>query len=258
MLSGSILSQVDEIKVFWKLANFEVKNFYRRTLLGPFWFTLNIVIFSFAMTFVYGALFGIPTIEYASYVITGMISWQWFSAMVNDGGAVFINQKHHFMNPDVTLSDITRSAALKFFIIYLHQLCLVFLLIIFQVIEISLYHLTILPHVLIFLLMSVPVISNLGFLFSRFRDIQSLVNASMIIILMLTPIFWRPDLITGWRTVIVIFNPFHHMIEFLRHPMLGEPTPLLSTSVVVCIGVLSWVINLSVYRKHKSKIVFWV
>src|SRR3546814_10570857 len=64
---------------------------YRRSFLGPFWITLNLAIFASAMTLVYGALFGVPTKEYAAYVVTGMIAWFWVAALLPEVGSTFFN-----------------------------------------------------------------------------------------------------------------------------------------------------------------------
>lgn len=254
-----ILANIIRCVTLWfKLGRLEVNNSYRRTLLGPFWYTLNIIIFSFAMTFVYGALFGIPTFEYASYVITGMIAWQWFSSIVNDGGAAFINQKHLLHEPEISITTILWASSFRFALVYLHQLALVAALFLFGVVELNWYVLLIIPSFLLFMLMSVPFMGLLSMLFTRYRDVQKLFNASMIIILMLTPIFWRPDLISGWRTSIVTFNPFHHMIEFLRQPMLGQPIPMPTLHFIIIFTVISWILFLALAKRYSSRVIFWI
>ena len=63
-----------------KLAWIEPVQSYRRTLLGPFWITLHLVIFVVAMTIVYGALFSVPTLEYLAFLSCGLIAWIWVQA----------------------------------------------------------------------------------------------------------------------------------------------------------------------------------
>ena len=98
----------------------------------------------------------------------------------------------------------------------------------------------------------------LAILYTRFRDVQKLVMASMIAILMLTPVFWKPDMMTGWRVAFVNFNPFHHLIEIIRQPMLGELPTLRTMATVLGIFVVFQTLSYFLYRKYIRRIVFWV
>src|SRR5690606_14615328 len=76
------------------LAWLDIVNSYRRTMLGPAWITLNLIIFTIAMTLVYGALFSVPTKEYSGYLLCGMMVWLWISALLNEVGNTFILYGH--------------------------------------------------------------------------------------------------------------------------------------------------------------------
>lgn len=78
-------------KVWIGLGWSDIVQSYRRTVLGPLWISLNLAIIAVAVTVVYGALFAIPSADYGSYVVCGMIAWFWVSALLTEVGNTFIN-----------------------------------------------------------------------------------------------------------------------------------------------------------------------
>src|SRR5690606_25007200 len=61
----------------------------------------------------------------------------------------------------------------------------------------------------------------LGMISARFRDIPPLIISFVKIVFFVTPIFWTPDLRQG-RTFVLDINPFYHLVEIVRAPMLGQ------------------------------------
>lgn len=252
------LKPLRQLSVWVALGWFDLAQSYRRTVLGPWWYTLNVAIWTFAMTIVYGALFGVPTIEYASYVLAGMIGWQWLSSVIAEGGSVFINQAHHVRNPDIDNDVLIWATAFRYFAIFLHQVVLVLLFILAGFIELGLAHLLLIPMSLAMFFLSVPIVTLLGLVFTRFRDVQKLANASLIIFLMITPIFWKREMLSGWRATFVDSNPFYHFIDFIRRPLLGEVPEALSVVVVLITYIVLWLFSAVALRRYGRQIVFWI
>jgi lipopolysaccharide transport system permease protein len=251
-------SLVKKHSIWRALAWFDVTQSYHRTVLGPWWYTLNIAIWSFAMTVVYGAIFGYPTGEYASFVLTGMIGWSWVSAMIVDGGAIFISQAHHVRNPDIQNDWLVLAASYKFLLVFMHQLVLVVVFMLLGVIHISWNTLYIVPVVAGLFVVSIPIISIVGTLFVRYRDIQRMVNAGMIMVLMVTPVFWKADSIKGWRTALVDANPFYHWVEIIRQPLLGNPPPLISCAYLAVVALGLYGLMIFFRRRYSPYVIFWI
>lgn len=60
LFKDTLLAPLAQPSIWISLAWTDVVQSYRRTVLGPLWITASMVIFSLAMTLVYGALFGVP------------------------------------------------------------------------------------------------------------------------------------------------------------------------------------------------------
>lgn len=258
MKASAWKSLTQKHSVWRALGWFDVAQSYRRTLLGPWWYTFNIAIWSFAMTIVYGALFGYPTADYASFVLTGMIGWSWISALVTEGGSVFMSQAHHVRNPDIRNDWLVYAAAYKFFIIYLHQMVLVALFVALGLIHLTWNTLFVLPATLLLFFTSIPLIGVLGVLFVRYRDLQRLVSAAMLMVMMVTPVFWQAGSVKGWRTALVQFNPFYHWVEILRQPLLGHAPVMMDWLYLGGTAVLLYLVFFRFYRRFSPYVIFWI
>ena len=231
---------------------------YRRTMLGPVWITLSLIVFTAAMTLVYGALFAVPTREYAAYLLCGMIVWLWVSALLTEVGNTFINSSQLLKSSTIDKSIFVWAAVHKQAIILAHHFVIYAALVALQVIQLSVYTLLAVPALVILYLLSIPVTAMAVILFCRYRDLPRLVGSSIVVVMMITPIFWQANMITGWKTVIVHFNPVYHLVEFVRAPLLGQlPAP---SSVWVVMGMTAgfWILGSALYRRYEKYVVFWL
>lgn len=252
-----LLEPIFTPKTWLTLAWSDVVQSYRRTFLGPLWITLNMAIFSFAMTLVYGALFGIPTREYAAYVVCGMISWMWLSALIIEGGAAFVVYGQYIAGMPIDKSKFVWSVAFKQIIVFVHNLAVYVFIVVIGIVDINRYTLLIFPSVILLFLSSIPIIAVLSILYIRYRDLQKLMGSVIIIFLLLSPIFWQPHLVSGWRSAFVNYNPIYYFIEFIRGPLLGHPVPLSYYLVFICLTAVLWALGGLFYRHYERFVIYW-
>lgn len=231
---------------------------YRRTMFGPFWITISLVIFTTAMTLVYGALFGVPVREYAGYVVCGMMAWLWVSALLSEVGNTFINSASYIKSMPVDKSIFVWASTFKLLVTFAHNMIVYPILIAFGMVHISIHTLMIFPALAIMLLFSVPFTALASIAFARYRDLPRLIGSTMIIFLMVTPIFWKAEMMSGWRTAFVHLNPVYYLIEFVRRPLLGQPMDLLQFVVVGGMTAFLWIVAGFTYRRYQHYVVFWI
>lgn len=231
---------------------------YRRTLLGPFWITMNLVIFTTAMTLVYGALFGVAARDYAGYVVCGMMAWLWTSSLISEVGNTYITYSSYIRSMPIDKSIFVWASTFKLLITFAHNMILFPILVLFGIVHLSYYTLLAIPAIVILFLLSVPVTAISAVLFARYRDLPRLIGTSTIIVMMTTPIFWKPDMVSGWRSAFVYLNPIHYVIEFVRRPLLGEPLSSLEVAVVLGMTIFLWLIASYVHKKYQAYVVFWI
>lgn len=72
-----------------------------------------------------------------------------------------------------------------------------------------------------------------------------------------TPIYWSVKM-TGDRAAFVDWNPFFHLIELVRAPLLGEAPRSLSWGVAAVMAAIGLPLSLDLYRRSRAKLPYWV
>jgi ABC-2 type transport system permease protein/lipopolysaccharide transport system permease protein len=97
----------------------------------------------------------------------------------------------------------------------------------------------------------------IGMISARFRDIPQLIGSLVQIVFFVTPIFWTPDLLKG-RTFILDFNPFYHLLEIMRGPLLGTIPSSANYISVALITVFNAVVAGAFFVRFRARISYWV
>ena len=92
---------------------------------------------------------------------------------------------------------------------------------------------------------------------TRYRDVPQIIANIIQVLFFLTPIFWSPESLPQ-RPVFVHFNPFFHLIELVRAPLLGASVSA-ETWIFCAIGAVGgWIITALLYRRAFARIAYWV
>ena len=255
---GFLRAPLQRIPMWTGLAWIETVQSYRRTLLGPFWITLSLGITVAAMTLVYGALFAVPSKDYAGYVACGMIGWVWCGALLTDVGNTFVNYSSFIRGTRIDKSLFIWSTCAKLVIVFCHQMIVWALLVLLGVVELNFFSLLLAPAVVVLFLFSIPVTAITSILFTRYRDLPRLISSSIVVLMMVTPIFWQAGMIKGWRSAVYYFNPVYYVIEFIRAPLLGRPEAPMIVAVMLGMLLAVWIFGVYFFRRYEKYVVFWL
>lgn len=253
-----LLSAVKTPRLWITLSWHEVVQSYRRTVFGPFWITLNMVIFALAMTLVYAALFGVRARDYGGYIVCSMMVWWWIMAIINESATALMNNGQLIRSLPCDKSIFIWSNAFKQVIIFCHSTLVYFALILVGLVKPTMYTFLAIPALALLFILSIPVIGILSILYVRYRDLQRLIGSVSIILMMVTPVFWKPDMMKGWRTAIFEYNPLYYLLEIVRAPLLGQPIQATVLLVVFGIALASWIIGLIFFQRYHRYVVYWL
>jgi ABC-type polysaccharide/polyol phosphate export permease len=92
---------------------------------------------------------------------------------------------------------------------------------------------------------------------ARYRDIPPLVGSVLTLLLLVTPVFWPVDML-GERARLIWWNPFAHMLDLIRAPMLGKTPMLQSFAVAAGMGIVGWAVTLALFSAVRKRIVYWL
>jgi ABC-type polysaccharide/polyol phosphate export permease len=92
---------------------------------------------------------------------------------------------------------------------------------------------------------------------TRFRDLSELVNNVLRLVFFITPVIWMPSLNED-LALVANLNPFYHLLELFREPLLMNSINQLSISVSLGMALVGWPIAFYLFVRCRSKIAFWL
>ncbi|MFM9878016.1 MAG: ABC transporter permease [Rhodoglobus sp.] len=237
----------------------DVRLMYRRSVLGQFWITISMVITFLAIGSVFGLIFKSPVVEYLPFLGCGLVFWNFLSLIVSEGAVSFIVGDAFIRQlPLPPIIFFLRSIWKTVFVLLHNAIALVLLLVVFG------------PPPTPAMLLVIPAIVlggagmaglalALAVLATRYRDVPQILAALIQVLFYLTPIVWLPQAVPEEaRALILTFNPFFHMIQIMRQPLLGELPTLQEWATAGGLAAVFLALGALVYARNYHRLAFWL
>ena len=230
---------------------------YRRSLLGPFWFTLNTAALVVALGIVYSRILHVPASRLMPFLCAGLLIWNFCSAMLVGAGEVFCGAESYIKQVRLPyLLHVFRFVFGKLLILA-HDVPILIVLMAWFGIRPGLTTLLALPGLLLLLLNGVLVSVTLALVSARFRDIPRILASVTQLLFLITPILWLPELL-GERSYIAYGNPFFHLVEVVRAPLLGSVPAATTVAVTLAVSVLNLALAAFLFVRYRARIAYWL
>lgn len=244
-------------QVWSRLARMDIRQRYRRSVLGPFWITITMVIFITAIGPLYSMLLGIGSKDFIPYLAMGLIAWGLISSVILEGATAFLGAE-----------DLVRSVKLPYavhifrmlyrnLIMFAHNLLAFVPFMLYLRVVPEWQWFAAIPGVMLILIAALPTAFLLGTLCARYRDMQQIIASLVQLSFFLTPIFWKPELLKG-RPYLADYNPFHLLIETVRAPIVDDIPPGSTYFKVVVVILFLYAIAAPFFVRYRRRLSFWV
>ena len=241
------------------LAVEEMKNRYRRTVLGPWWLTIQMGIFVTGISLVFGSVLNEPIKEFLPYLALGYMSFLLLSGIVRASAGVFLRGSATLKSTRQPLSGLVLRDITIEFIQFGHNLLLYVPLLIAGLVPLSPKMLIALPIIALIAVNGLFCGLWLGMAVARFRDLEPLINAILGVAIFFSPVLFQlGDVSSGIRSYVLSWNPFTFLISAFRAPLLDAP---LTTSYYVgsaIVTLVNVVLGLIVFTRMRSRLPYWV
>ncbi|WP_244847093.1 MULTISPECIES: ABC transporter permease [unclassified Caballeronia] len=258
--SRALRDLVDGIKAFpiWStLAWQDIRQRYRRSVLGPLWITLTMAVTIAAMGPLYGALLNFSTEDFVPYLALGIITWGLVSTLILEGCIVFTGADSIVRSVRLPLTLHIFRSVYRNFLFFAHNILAYIPVMLYLSISPKVEWLMAIPGLLLIAIAAVPLSLILGIFCARFRDMQPIVGSVVQLAFFLTPIFWKPNAL-GHRAYFAEWNPLYIFIQLVRGPLYGPvPDASLYEGAAACIAVL-FAIAIPLFIRFRSRIAFWI
>ncbi|MEI4272125.1 ABC transporter permease [Klenkia sp. LSe6-5] len=243
----------------------DIRQRYRRSVLGPLWITISMAVTAVALGILYAGLFGNPLETQLPYILVGFIVWGFISGCINEGSEVFVANEGLIKQLPAPLSVHVYRLVWRQTLFFLHNLVVYVVMLAIFPQPLTWRSLTALVALALLMVNGVWVSLLFGIVSTRFRDLVPISQSIVQLMFFMTPIVWiYGDLLNSSnptvaeRARIAEFNPFLHFLEIIRAPLLGQDQHWRHWAVVLAITVVGWALTLVAMRKYRSRVAYWV
>jgi ABC-type polysaccharide/polyol phosphate export permease len=242
----------------WSLAWHDVVSRYRGSILGPFWITLSMAVMVLGIGFLYAELQNIPLETTLPFVALGIVFWGLISQTVIEGCESFVQASGMLSQTSLPMLTFIWRSVLRNLATLLHHLVIV----VAVIVGFDLWRVMDLPLALAGLALVLANISWMclltAIISARFRDIPQIVMSIMQFSMFMTPVFWQPGERVGLMDAVLTWNPFFHMLDAIRAPLMGAAPEASTFSVLIVMALAGWVVAFGLFTATRRRIVHYL
>jgi glycosyltransferase involved in cell wall biosynthesis/ABC-type polysaccharide/polyol phosphate export permease len=247
---------VSAIQIAAALAWSDMRHRYVRSLLGPFWMSLQMAIMVAVLGSVIGQFSNASAVARLPMLAASLTAWTFLNSVVLDATTALQNSasliKDRALPPVIFLLQCTFRQAL----FALHNATIPLVL-----------WLALTPHDIggafaaipgfaLFIVCTLALSLVLGALATRYRDIKPIIESSLTLMFLSSPIIWTPEMVNHGSTVMRL-NPMTHLFAIWREPLTtGRIATASVIYVLACLAVLA--VGSMVTVAHLRKAAFWI
>ena len=245
--------------IFIALGWQDVLTRYRRSRVGAFWLTINMLVMITVLGIVFGTLFRAPVADFLPNLAVGIVVWGFLSGLITEGCDSFSSVKDTVLEVKMPLSmHILRVVARNVFI-FCHNITILPVVFIFFMRPISFEAILSIFGLFLVIVNATWMILFLSVVCTRFRDMTLITQNIMQVMFYATPIIWSADMLPQrFGQDMLNFNPFYHLLAVVREPLLGQSPSTLNWVVPVLMAIIGWMFVLAFFNHYYKRIPYWL
>jgi len=243
--------------IWFHLAWQDIKQRYRRSILGPLWLTISTGALLGAMGPIYARLLKVEIGPYFQHLAVSLIVWMLVSSLINGSCNAFISASNFIKEIKVPFALHLMRIIGTNLIVFGHNLLIILIILIIYPPD-QMGALVLAPVGLVL------VVGNLfwtgmvlAIFCTRFRDIPQIISSLLSIAFFVTPILWKANMF-GSNSLFVNINPFYHLVDVVRAPLLGKYPSQISWAVLTIMLIAQSIGAMLLFKRFRSRISYWV
>lgn len=248
------------IRIFYVFGLQDIKQRYRRSSIGPFWLTISMTIMISSLGFLYGALFNTPVDKFLPFLAAGLLTWNLISSSLNESCNAFIDSKGLINQGSIYYWSYILRVVWRNVIIFFHNIMIIPIIMVIFNLKINWELFFIIPGFALLCCNLIWMGMLLALICTRFRDVPQIIQNAVQIIFFLTPIMWLPSTLlkVNSESMLLDLNPFYHLIDLVRLPILGDAISNSSWVISISLLIFGAVITMLICKKFNHRIPFWL
>jgi lipopolysaccharide transport system permease protein len=259
------LSKIWQLRYFWmSLVKIDLKNRYRRSMIGVGWSLLHPILMTIVLCMVFGRLLHQGDIKtYAPFLLSGLVFWNFITTAMNQGCHCFFISDSYIRQHPAPMAiyplRTTLGAGIHFGIGMVLVMLIAWGVSGFGNLP---YLISLVPTLILIFIFGWSLAILMGVLNVLFQDCQHLIEVLLQVLFYMTPIMYDPSMfIKNANTVWYMknMNPLAVMLDLLREPLLYGRFPTIEMHVlgIAAVGMAVAAASLTL-AKIEKKMIFYL
>lgn len=218
----------------WIMTQKEIKARYKHAALGFLWIIINPLLQMAVMGFVFQFFVPVKVDNYFLFLFAGLLPWNFFAQSLIKSTPAFFYERNLIKKAKFPRETIVLSIVLSNLFHFLVALVLLAVALMidklffehYGFLELVLYvgrMLWLFPAILLLLMFTIGLSLLTASLNVRFRDVNFVVQSSVMLWFYATPIVYALNLLPDWLWPIFYLNPMTFIIELFHYSLMGLP-----------------------------------
>src|SRR5215475_2117914 len=223
----------------------------------PLWLTASMGIMVLALGVVYARILKMALDDFMPFLCVGLLIWSIISSVLTEAGTLFTGAESYIKQIRLPYSVYVCRFMWSKTVIFAHNFVIYLGIVIYFKLQPGGAVLWAMPGFVLILLNGALASLYVGMVSARFRDVPQLIASIVQIIFFMTPIMWKPELL-GSRSVLMTFNPFYHLVEIVRAPLLGQVPSAENYIALGLISMANFLLAAVLFVRFRARISYWV
>jgi ABC-type polysaccharide/polyol phosphate export permease len=244
-------------RIWTMLAWNDIRQRYRRSIIGPFWISISMCVMVGGLGLVYGTLFKQEMSNFLPFLAAGFLGWFFISTCISEGSSVFVQAEGLIKQGGLPLSlHILRTIWRNVLTLLHNMVVIVGIYLWFGRFDFWSFVLVI-PGLMLATVNLAWILMILGPLCTRYRDLSPIVTNLLQMLFFITPIVFRPGALSSvsW---IVNLNPLFYLLEAIRAPLLGQGLSLSLIGLLSVEAIIGWIMAVIFFARVRRRVAFWI
>jgi ABC-2 type transport system permease protein/lipopolysaccharide transport system permease protein len=240
------------------LAWIDIRQRYKRAMIGPFWITISMAVMIVALGTIYSALFRMDIRDFLPFVAAGFTVWYLINAAITEGAMAFTSGEGMLRQGGMPISTHVYRVIARNLIVFAHNAVVMLGVYVWQPSLLGPAQLLVFPGILLLVANLTWLSFILGGLCTRFRDLAPIVTNLLQVALFASPILFKPSQIPERFSFLVHFNPVFYLLEVVRAPLIGMVPDARVYIVLLCLTFIGAGAAMLFYVRARRRIVYWL
>lgn len=246
---------------WWHLSMSDLRARFRRSYFGILWAIVQPLGLTILVSIVFSRMFDQPIAEYAPYILSGIIIWEYITGTTVTGSLAFVQADAYIKQTRHPLAIYTlRNVVTGLIIMAVASLALIAWIVLLFPENIGWSWLaapTIFPLVA---MIAWPLATIMAYIGVRFRDLPNALGLILQAAWFVSPVYFMDTMFrNGGLDVLLDYNPIYHLLQIVRAPMLHGEWPT-ATNYAWCLGTAAVLalVAAAIGKRSERNVIFYL